>query len=71
MQIGYFDDIIHGAEKWTNCNQCIIIFCMNKNILNHFLQFCDKYYSQFVKAGYPCGFFVSTDSEHTSILQPR
>ena len=55
VQIGYFDDIIHGAEKWTNGNRCIINFCMKKKILNHFLKFGNKYYEQFVKAGYPHG----------------
>ena len=35
--------------------------------LNHFLQFGDKYYSQFMNAGYPRGLFVSKDSEDTSV----
>ena len=67
VQIGYFDDIIHGAKKWTDGNRCIINFCMKKKILNHFLQFGDKYYSQFMNAGYPRGLFVSKDSEDTSV----
>ena len=67
VHIGYFDDIIHGAKKWTNGNRYIINFCMKEKILNTFLQFGDKYYSQFVKAGYPRGLFVSKDSEDTSI----
>ena len=24
VQIGYFDNIFHGAEKWDNGNQCVI-----------------------------------------------
>ena len=30
VQIGYFDDIIHGAEKWDNGNQCVINYCMKR-----------------------------------------
>ena len=67
VKIVYFDDIIHGAEKWTNGKRCIINFCMKKKILIHFLQFGDKYYSQFMKEEYPRGLFVSKDSEDTSI----
>ena len=61
VQIGYFDDIIHGAEKWDNGNRCVINYCMKKKLLNHFLKYGDKYYSQFVKAGYPRGLFLSKD----------
>ena len=58
VQIGYVDDIIHGVGKWVNINQCIINFCMEKKILNHFLQYGDKYYSRFVDAGYSRGLFI-------------
>ena len=31
VQIGYFDDIVHGAEKWDNGNQCVINCCMKNS----------------------------------------
>ena len=34
VQIGYFDDIAHGAEKWDNGKRCVINYCMKNKILN-------------------------------------
>ena len=34
VQIGYFDEVVHGAEKWNNGNRGVINFCMKKKLVN-------------------------------------
>ena len=60
VQIGYFDEIIHGADKWHNGKKGIINFTMKKKLLKHFEEHGTKYYSQFVDSGYPSGPFQAT-----------
>ena len=60
IQIGYFDEIIHGADKWSHGNRGVINFSMKKKLVSHFKIFGMKYYSQFIKHGYPSGEFIAS-----------
>ena len=59
VQVGYFDDVVHGASPWTDGIRGVLNFCVKKKQLLHFLKYRDVYYSQFVKAGYPRGKFLA------------
>ena len=59
IQIGYFDDVLHGADTWENGCRGVINFSMKKKIFKHFQQYGMKYYSQFVNKGYPSGLFIA------------
>ena len=51
VQIGQFDSIIHGIEKWVG-NRITFCFNVKKSIINHFYQFENNYYQQFVDSNY-------------------
>ena len=59
IQIGFFDEIIHGADQWKNGNRGVIDFSMKKKLLNHFQEYGMYYYSQYIADGYPSGHFMA------------
>ena len=60
VQIGIYDDVLHGAFPWTSGLRGVINFSLQKKILRHFYTHGNKYYQQYVDAGYPSGDFVAT-----------
>ena len=37
VQIGCFDNVLHGTNSWNDCMRGVINFSMQKKLLNHFL----------------------------------
>ena len=57
VQIGCFDNVLHGTNSWNDCMRGVINFSMQKKLLNHFYQYGTKPYLSYVSAGYPSGQF--------------
>ena len=57
IQIGFYDKVVHGAYNWTNGSRCVINFSLQKKILSHFYTHGNKFYQQYIDAGYPSGEF--------------
>ena len=59
IQIGFFDEIIHGSDKWEKGNRGVIDFSLKKKMLNNFQDYGMYYYSQYIANGYPSGHFIA------------
>ena len=59
VQIGFYHAIVHGASNWTGGRRGTINLAMKRQLLKHFYEHGDRYYSQFRDAGYPRGDFVA------------
>ena len=57
LTIGCFDEIIHSGEAWDGSRGCINFNL--KKVLEHFLRYCMKYYTQYESNNYPSGPFFS------------
>ena len=57
VQIGCFDNVLHGTNGWNDCMRGVINFSMQKKLLNHFHMYGTKPYCSYVSAGYPSGKF--------------
>ena len=57
VQIGQFDQVLHVSFHWTNGERGVINLSIQKKILRHFFQYRNKYYRQYIEAGYPTGPF--------------
>ena len=57
IQIGFYDKVVHGAYNWTNGSRCVINFSLQKKNLSHFYTHGNKFYQQYIDAGYPSGEF--------------
>ena len=44
VQIGQFDQVLHGSFHWTNGERGVINLSIQKKILRHFFQYRNKYY---------------------------
>ena len=59
IQIGFFDQVLHGASNWCYGSRGVINMSITKKMLAQFYQEGDFYYKQYVNAGYPSGEFLS------------
>ena len=57
VQIGLYDRVLHGSFKWCNGERGVINFSLQKKILRHFYCHGEKFYKQYIEAGYPTGSF--------------
>ena len=51
--------MLHGATPLKNGLRGVVNFSLQKKILRHFLTHGNKYYQQYIEAGYPSGDFTS------------
>lgn len=58
LTIGCFDKIVHSGEVWEGSRGCIN-FNVKKKVLEHFLRYGMKYYTQYERNNYPSGPFFS------------
>ena len=58
LTIGCFDKIIHRGEPWEGSPGCFNLN-LKKKVLEHFLRYGMKYYSQYERNNYPSGPFFS------------
>ena len=47
VQIGQYDSIIHGIEKWIG-NRVTFCFNVKRKVMEHFYQFDNNYYQQYL-----------------------
>ena len=59
VQIGIFHDVTHGALDWKHGYRGVLNLSLKKQVLDHFYKYGNKYYVQYIKAGYPSGAFVA------------
>ena len=59
IQISNYDKIYHGVSPFIE-NRYTFVYILKKELLDHFVQYEDRLYIQYVKAGYPSIMFVST-----------
>ena len=59
VQIGYFSEIYHGANYWSNGNQLVINFTVQKTIHHHLYEYGNKFYRQYEDANFPSNMFVA------------
>ena len=60
VQIGQFDSIYHGIEKWNDGRRCTFNFSIKKKLTRHFYLHDNQYYQQYVDAKYPSKMFTAT-----------
>ena len=58
IQIGSFSTVVHGVEQWEG-NRITLNFNIKEQIVAHFRNFGDKYYSQWVNSNYERKYFVA------------
>ena len=58
IQIGAFDNIIHGVNDWNSGSRGSINFNFKKNLLQHFIKNGNIYYNPYVLDGYPSKHYV-------------
>jgi hypothetical protein len=56
-QIGFYDKVVYGAYNWTKGSSDVIKVRLQKKILSHFYTHGNKFYQQYIDAGYPSGEF--------------
>ena len=54
-----FRDVTHGAFHWKHGYRGVINLSVKKQVLDHFYKYGNKYYVQYIEAGYPSGSFVA------------
>jgi hypothetical protein len=59
IQIGFFDEVKHGAFHWKNGYCGVINLSIQKKVLDHFYKYGNWYYVQYIEAGYPSGAFMA------------
>ena len=58
IEIGAFDNIIHGVNDWNSGSRWSINFNFKNILLQHFITNGDIYYNQYVLDGYPSKHYV-------------
>ena len=58
VQIGSYDKIYHGVSSFIG-HRFTFVYILKKQLLDHFIEYQDRLYIQYVKAGYPSNTFVS------------
>ena len=59
LQIGCYDNVLHGTNRWLRGNRGVINFSMQKKIIEHFLKHGCRFFQQYVDAGFPSGDFIA------------
>ena len=59
IQIGVYDEVKHGAFHWKNGYRGVINLSVQKKVLDHFYKHGNRYYVQYIEAGYPSGAFMA------------
>ena len=54
LQIGFFNKILHGIDKWEG-QRCGIQLNIKKDLLAHFVKFGTEHYDKYRLSGYPQG----------------
>ena len=57
MQIGYYDEVIHGTIEWFKGKRFVMNLSLQKKILTHFQTYGSEIYKHYVNSGYPSGPF--------------
>ena len=59
LQIGIYNDVLHGATPWKNGLRGVVNFSLQRKVLQHFYTHGNTFYQQYIDKGYPSGDFVA------------